>query len=521
MKRLKYTILILAAAAITSCKKSFLEQEPYGNSIQSGTFYNTVDEATGATLASYKYIDFDDWWQTQWWKQVGGEAASDNEWIGVNGGQGTAVQAAHYTLNPENDRIEAHWIEIYKSIYLFNATMEGLQNAKIDDGAKQKLIAELKFLRAFQYFELVRNWGAVPLITKTLSPQQNDYTRTSAADVYSFLKQDLNSAIAILPSKSQYSTTDKFRVSKGAAQALLAKIDLYTENWAEAQSVSAQIIASGDYTLENSYGNIWQTTNYNGKESIFEIQFQYSTQYPNLGNVFPTTSMPGTEGGWGYFTPTSDLENAFKAQGDSVRLNWTIIRHHFPVIGDPANTSFDANPSQCKSARYNRKVYIPRSERTPNGRFSKDHIYLRLADVYLMNAEAAAMQQQSQQALQSLKAVRDRVGLTTNMNLSGWDLINAVRTERRLELALEGDRLYDIRRWKDQSGQPVINSIMGPNGSFVKYNTQQSKDPYETTNLNEPQNKGTSFVAGKHNLWPIPSKEIIASQGRITQNPGY
>ncbi|WEA01536.1 RagB/SusD family nutrient uptake outer membrane protein [Mucilaginibacter sp. SJ] len=521
MKHLKYILLVLVIAGMSACKKTFLDQEPYGNAIQANTFYNTVDEASGATIACYKYIDFDDWWQTQWWKQVGGEAASDNEWIGINGGQGTAVQAAHYTLNAENDRIEAHWIEIYKSIYIFNATIEGIQKSQIDDATKQKLIAEIKFLRAFQYFELVRNWGGIPLITKTLGPQENTYSRTSAADVYNFIKQDLNSAIGILPNKSQYSATDKFRVSKGAAQALLAKIDLYTEDWAGAQNLTSQIISSGEYNLETFFGNIWQTTNHNGPESIFEIQYQYSTQYPNLGNIFPTTSMPGTEGGWGYFTPTSDLENAFKSQADSVRLNWTIMRQGFPVAGDPANTSFNANPAQCKSARYNRKVYVPRGERTPNGRFSKDHIYLRLADVYLMNAEAAAMQQQSAQALQSMRTVRNRVGLTTDMTLTGWNLINAVRLERRLEMALEGDRLYDIRRWKDQSGQPVINSILGPNGSFVKYNTQQSKDPYETKNLNEPQNKGANFIAGTHNLWPIPSKEIIASNGKITQNPGY
>lgn len=521
MKTLKYTLLILAAACITSCKKNFLDQEPYGGNVQASTYYNTVAEATSSTLACYKYIDYESWWHIQWWRQVSGEAASDNEWIGVNGGQATAVQAAHYTLNPENNRVEAHWINLYKSIYRFNATMEGLQTAKIDEDAKQKLIAELKFLRAFQYFDLVRNWGDVPLITKTLSPQKNDYKRTSAVEVYDFLKQDLNSVIAVLPAKSQYSTADKFRASKGAAQALLAKIDLYTEQWAEALEITNQIIASNEYSLEASFANLWQTTYYNGKESIFEIQFQYSTQYPTLGNEFPVSSMPATEGGWGYFTPTSDLENAFKAQGDSIRLNWTIMRHRFPVIGDAANKSFDAQPAKCKSARYNRKIYIPRAERTPNGRFSKDHIYLRFADVYLMNAEAAAMLKQNQQALQSLKKVRDRVSLITNMNLSDWALIQAVRTERRLELALEGDRLYDIRRWKDQGGQPVINSILGPNGSFVKYNTLQSKDRYETTNLNEAQNKGASFVVGKHNLWPIPTSEIIASQGRITQNDGY
>lgn len=520
MKNVKY--ILLFAIAFSSCKKTFLNQEPYGNAVQSGTYYNTVSEATSATEAQYKYIDYDDWWQTQWWRQVSGEAASDNEWIGVNGGEGTAVQAAHYTLNANNDRVEAHWIMTYKSIYRFNATIEGIQASKgVDDATKQKLIAELKFLRAFQYFDLVRNWGAVPLVTKTLSPTENTYGRTSASDVYAFLKQDLQSAISVLPSKSAYSTTDKYRVSKGAAEALLAKIDLYSEDWNGALALTNEIIASGEYALEPNFGNIWQSTNFNGQESIFEIQFQYSTQYPYLGNRFPTASMPGTEGGWGYFTPSSDLENAFKAQGDSVRLNWTIMRHHFPVIGDPNNPVFDANPSQCKSARYNRKIYVPRAERSPNGWMTKDHIYLRLADVYLMNAEAAAMLQQPVQALTSLKVIRDRVGLPTDMTLTGWGLINAVRNERRLEMALEGDRLYDIRRWKDQSGQPVINSILGPNGSFVKYNTTVSTDPYETTNLNEPQNKGANFVAGKHNLWPIPNSEISASHGKIAQNPGY
>ncbi|MCC8409120.1 RagB/SusD family nutrient uptake outer membrane protein [Mucilaginibacter sp. UR6-1] len=521
MKSLRYIALILVVTGMTNCKKDFLQQEPYGNAIQASTFYNNAEEATGATTVCYKYIDYDDWWQTQWFKQVGGEAASDNEWIGVNGGQGTAVQAAHYTLNAENDRIEAHWIMLYKSIYLFNATIEGLQKSQVDPALVQRLSAELRFLRAFQYFELVRNWGAVPLITKTLSPTQNDYGRTSASDVLAFLKAELADAASLLPAKSVYSTSDKYRVSKGAAQALLAKVDLYAEDWTGALEQTNQIISSGEYTLEPTFGNIWQTNNYNGRESLFEIQFQWSTQFPNLGNVFPTTSMAPSEGGWGYFNPTSDLENAFLSEGDNVRLNWTIMRHNQPVAGDPAVPLFNANPSQEKSARFNRKIYIPRTERTPNGRFSKDHIYLRLADVYLMNAEAAAMLQQPQQALQSLRIVRSRVNLNTDMTLTGWNLINAVRKERRLELALEGDRLYDIRRWKDQAGQPVINSIMGANGSFVRYNTQVSTDPYEKTNNNEPQNKGASFIAGTHNLWPIPTKEVIASQGRITQNPGY
>lgn len=146
---------------------------------------------------------------------------------------------------------------------------------------------------------------------------------------------------------------------------------------------------------------------------------------------------------------------------------------------------------------------------------------MRYAEVLLMKAEAAAMLKQDAAAIAALKMIRDRVGLTTDNTLSGDRLINAVRLERRLELAMEGERLFDIRRWKDASGKPVINSIFGPNGSFVQYNTTLSTDPYETKNLSEPQNKGANFVAGQHNLWPIPTKEVIASDGRVPQNPGY
>jgi hypothetical protein len=164
---------------------------------------------------------------------------------------------------------------------------------------------------------------------------------------------------------------------------------------------------------------------------------------------------------------------------------------------------------------------VPKSQRPANGLYGRDDIILRFADVLLIHAEACAMQNKSSEALTSLKAVRDRVSLTTDMSLTGWDLINAVRSERRLELAFEGDRLYDIRRWKDQSGKPVINSILGPNGSFVKYNTETSTDYYETHNLLEPQNKGIHFDPAIHLLWPIPNSEIVVSGGLIKQNPGY
>jgi starch-binding outer membrane protein, SusD/RagB family len=519
MKNIK-VLLIISACFFNSCKDSFLEQDLNSSQIIADSYYNSDSEVETATTTSYTFIDYSDWWQIQWLRAVN-EAASDNAWIGLNGGQGTAVQAAHYTLNGENDRIEAHWIMLYKSIYRFNATIEGIEKAKNTNASiKARSIAELKFMRAFQYVELVRNFGGVPLLTKTLGVTENTYSRSTPAEVYDFLAKDLQEAIAALPAKSAYANVDKFRVSKGAALALLAKVYLYAEKWAEASATADQIISSNEYSLEPFFGDVFKTSNYNGKESIFETQFQWSTLFPALGNIFPITSMSLAEGGWGYFTPSSDLENAFKAQGDSTRLNWTIMRHGFPVVGEVGTPNFDARPDRCKSGRFGRKIYALKAERTANNKISKNKIHMRYAEILLIKAEAAAMLKQDAAALAALKLVRDRVGLRTDNTLTGDKLIDAVRLERRLELAMEGERLFDIRRWKDASGKPLINSIFGTTGSFVLYNST-STDPFETKNLSEPQNKGANFVAGKHNLWPIPTKEVDASLGKVVQNPGY
>jgi hypothetical protein len=523
-----FSAIALTLMAAVGCKKTFVEQDPYNSSVVETLFYKTLAQCNTSTQVAYRYIDWDSWWQTQNWRFLSGEAASDNAWIG-NTYQNTHASwdaVAQYTIDAGNDRVEGHWIELYKAIGIWNGEIEGIGGAEIDENSKKQFLAELKFLRAWNYFDLVRNWGGVPIVTKILSPSEH-IPRSTAKEVYDFIINDLKECAAVLPKKSQYPAADKFRASKGAALTLLAKVYLYTEDWADAETTAKQVIDMGDYDLESFFGNLWGYTYKNGIESIFEIQ-NSSTQVPPLPyNAYIAPMNSVADGGWGYISVTSDLENAFKAEGDSVRLQWTINRHGLPVAGDPNNPSFDGRPytgsgtGSSKSGRFSRKRYIPKAERPANGRYALDDIILRFADVLLIHAEAAAMQNHTAEALSSLKRIRDRVGLTTDMTLSGFDLINAVRKERRLEMALEGDRLYDIRRWKDQSGKPVIESIMGPNGSFVKYNTEESTDYYETNNLAEPQDEGIHFNPAVNLLWPIPNSEVVSSNGIVTQNPGY
>lgn len=516
-------LLGTAVFLLTACSDRFLDQEPFNNSIQETQYFTTLDQCNTSTQVCYRYIDYDAWWQTQNWRYLAGEAASDNAWIGntYQSTHATWDAVAHYTLDAGNDRNEGHWIMTYKSIGIFNKTMEGIAAAPIEEGPKAQFIAELKFLRAFMYFDLVRNWGGVPLVLESYPPDTH-LPRSTAEEVYEQLVADLQACAEVLPEKSEYPASDKFRASRGAALALLAKVYLYMENWTGAEEAAGQVMASGEYELEPFFGDVWEIANRNGEESIFEIQASSLETPPVPGNGYVVVMNSTADAGWGYISVSSHLENAFKSEGDSIRLQWTINRHGLPVAGDLANPSFDGRPyTDSKSGRFSRKHYTPRAERPANNKFDRNHIILRLADVILIHAEACAMQQKTAEALASLQRIRERVDLSTDGSLSGWNLIQAVRKERRLETALEGDRLYDLRRWKDQGGKPVINSVMGPGGSFVVYNTEESTDPYETANTIEPQNKGANFRAGVHNLWPIPNSQIVASEGVVSQNTGY
>lgn len=145
---------------------------------------------------------------------------------------------------------------------------------------------------------------------------------------------------------------------------------------------------------------------------------------------------------------------------------------------------------------------------------------LRYAEVLLMYAEVENQLGHDSEAQWALNEVRGRVHLSA-VTTTGKELRDAIRAERRLELALEGTRLDDLRRWKMDDGKTMMEHVFGPNGSFIKYNMETSTDPYETTNQIENSNEGINFQAPRDLLFAIPNSEITMSNGSIKQNPGY
>lgn len=527
MKKIFLLVIVICTVSINvNCsKEEFLDQPLRGRQLLDD-FFSTPENAVLFINGIYNKVNGESWFQANFPRQIN-EMATDDQWSGNTIQPRPDITGiAAYNVFAGSTYFNLFWENHYIGITRANISLERIPNVDIDNEIKSRLLGEAKFLRAFFYFDLVRSFGGVPLVTtynELLEPAINDKTRASVDEVYTIIEQDLLDAVNALPLRSEYASTDLGRATKGAAQSLLAKVYLTRERWSEAQAMALNVVQSGEYSLEPEFENIYSVDNPHGVESIFEIEYINDPQFTDIGGQLSTTNGSRGDQGWGWGVPTSHLENAFLSEGDNIRLRSTIIKHGDPVYGDPDVTEFDGEPSENKSGRTNRKYYIPVAKRpTPyqRGQHPLSYIHIRYADVLLMHAEAAYFNNDENTAKASLKLVRDRVDLDTNMSLTGIALRDAIWKERRLELALEQHRLFDLRRQK-VNGVSRLATIMGPNGSFVKYNTEESTDPFETTNLGEAQNKGILFDVNVHLLWPIPPAEIQLSQGNITQNPGY
>ena len=435
----------------------------------------------------------------------------------------------------------------YVAISQWNAFHKLISQMKNEEPA----CSEARFLRGYFYFELVKNFGGVPLITGFLLPEEiQGITRASAEDVYKFIEDDLKAAADVLPQRSQYAATDMGRATRGAALGLLGKVYLYQSKWQEAHDVLKTVIDEGEYKLLDNFGDVWDVDHNNSEESLFEVQYMYDGTYALGGSLTVITgARSGPGDGWSWGQPTANLEQAYIDAGDTERLRWTIIKTGCTEIAGENNFDkfvenntkianykdyiekygwdpecYIIDPSQHKSARIVRKYFVPIEKRPEVYNIDKiplDHRILRYADVLLMYAEACNELGEDGTARTYLNEVRNRVKLPA-VTSSGNELRKAIRLERRLELAWEQNRIYDIRRWTDDNGKKMICNLMGANGTFVKYNTDPAtRDIYEWENQGEASDKGISFNENRDMVFPIPLYEITMSNGSITQNPGW
>lgn len=372
--------------------------------------------------------------------------------------------------------LKAMWEHWYKSIGRATQAIKYTEEYGLtDENYKNRLIGECKFLRALNYFYLVRGWGAIPI-------QEEDLiTRMPVPEVYNYIEKDLLDAISVLPEKSKYNSKDLGRATKGAAEALLAKVYLYQKDWKNAYDYAKTVINSGEYSLEPDYSVLWRASSENGVESIFEFQARGESTAHGIQQYSQTQGARGTSGwGWGFNVPSEDLLNDFNNEKDTIRRDATII-----FAGE---TLWDGRKVDegVENPMYNEKAYS--SANAGASDTNKNIRYLRLGEIYLILAEAANELGYSEEALDALNEIRERVKLdditTTNQN----DLREAIWHERRLELAFEHDRWFDLNR--TGQAQKVMTAL------------------------------GLTYVQGQHELFPIPEEQLIETP-EMEQNPGW
>jgi len=413
----------------------------------------------------------------------------------------TAGDIDNFTLTSGNTFALSLWLGHYNSIGAANQALAQLDLSKLDTATKSQLKGELCFLRGYLYFNLVRMFGDVPLplrVPVNSADAQSDSSfnyRSPKSKVYKSIVKDLQFAITHLPKVAVSIDGRTGHASKGAAQAMLAKVYMYMEDWPNTLAMSNAVITSGLYSLLPDYAMLFRQAGANSVESIFEIQTGLFNN-ANLGVPNYTVSQGPRVGGlggwddlgWGFCDPTSSLVSAYES-GD-LRKAATIIfidnsgTHHGTSLWDGVRIP---SSDSIQNLRYNYKAYTSLSEETHSPGSDKDRPknipILRFAEVLLINSEAAF--HAGGDALTPLNKVRLRAGLKPRVSVT----IDSIWNERRVELAMEHDRFWDIVR------QGRAAQIM--------------------------QAHGKSFVAGKHELLPIPVTQIQLSGGKLTQNNGY
>lgn len=518
----------LMILSLSSCS-DFLDKPVQGKE-NLETYFQNAEECQKQITGCYQTIFWDDWWQIGSF-QLTSDMCTDDMWMGnTTQDNSSYYDLVFYTGNGQTGGTSNYWQYRYKGILRCNVCIERIPNTNMsDDNLKARLIGEAKFIRAFHYFELVKNFGGVPIVEAMKMPHEVEgIARQTVDSCYSFIAKDLNDAISVLPRRSELPSDEIGRITKGAAQGYLAKVYLYQEKYEQAEAVlDDMILREGvDYDLLPDFGEVWDMDYDNSIESLFEVQYSDDPNY-NMGGRLSVVCGSRDDSGWSWGLPTSNLEKAFVDAGDTERLKWTIIKNGATdVPGDPTwdeENPYLISPSKHKSARVSRKLYEPVDKRPvpyDSNHNPLNYRLLRYADILLMHAEVKNALHKDAEAIVSLNKVRQRAKLG-RVDLTGNALRDAIRLERRLELALEGNRLYDLRRWNDDNGHKAIANVMGENGSFVIYNTQESTDEYELTNQKEASNEGSMFREDRDLVFPIPNTEVTMSNGSIKQNPNY
>ncbi|MHA4739803.1 RagB/SusD family nutrient uptake outer membrane protein [Dyadobacter sp. MSC1_007] len=506
MKR--YILATFLIASSLSCKEDFIDLQPISD-MNAGNFYKTEQDMNQAVMSPYSSL-------RDLYNQLyiyTGEIRSDNttfSWVPGSSKDMTSIDNFGDVLLSDNQNILNLWNRSYVTILRSNIVLDKIDAVTFrDEKVKSQYKAEARFLRALVYFWLVRVYGDVPKVDKQLSVQEA-YTlgRTSTEEIYNFIVEDLKFAEDNLP--ASYATADKGRVTMGGAKAMLAKVYMTmagyplkkgASHYALAEAKALEVINNPLYSLVPDYKSIFDVKNENNAESLFEVQYKKGGPVPIItGSPWSNDFAPrfsnkevipvGDKSGFN--APTPSMSAAYE-KGDPRKA----ISMADGYVSDPGGKQINE--------KYVRKYYDVSFSVAPDN--DNNWIELRLADIYLLYSEALVRQgKQQSTALLYLNKIRQRARNSAGAGAgalpdyapftSDADFLLAIEKERRVELAFENHRWFDLVRTE--------------RAKAVMSQEQKEQNGFNPTTWSDNML-----------LFPIPLQVIQSNPEKIRQNPGY
>lgn len=495
MKKLLYIGILVATSLFAACT-DFLDKVPY----EDPSAEAITDEASAVALinGAYQPLQRPKLYNMRIWTL---DIIAGNSEVGAGGGTDgiETITLANFVATADNASALDIWRGPNPGILYCNTVLESVPAMDIDADLKNRILGEARFLRAHYYFILVQLFGDVPMSISTPQPGDNLMpSRTDRMTIYNeVIIPDLKEAVNLLPVRESYSGSDIGRASKGAAAGMLAKVYLTLGMYEESLAMSMLVEELG-YTLNADYSDAFggEERHKNTGESLFEVQYYGLTKAgfwddENQASWLSTYMGPRNSGwvggAYGWNQPTQEFVDSYE-EGD-LRKDKTILYE-----GCPPFDGMQYKASWSNTGYNVRKFLVPLSVSPDYNTNSAGFVVLRFADVLLMKAEALNELGRTQEAEEPLYRVRRRAGLTNRSDVEGLSqaaMREKIRHERRIELAFEGHRWFDMVRW--DGGQYALDFL---------------------------HTIGKSNAAQKHLLFPIPQKERDANPN-LTQNPGY
>jgi starch-binding outer membrane protein, SusD/RagB family len=444
-----YTLLWVALVLAAASCDDFLEIKPKDSLSTTDDVIVSKASAESALRGLYNGLGDAGYYGTSF-QSIGYLSGDNIQWTGS---QSQVQEFINHKVNADNATISAAWNAIYRTVNRANnliAALPGIVDATLTDAQRNQYLGEAYFVRALAYFDLARTWGGVPLVTSptTVAGENANIPKSTVEEVYAHVKADLELAESLLSE-----TTDRYRPTRRTAWALKARYYLYQRDYVQAETYASKVIAIANYKLMKPFNAFFASNARGTEESVFEIFYNGTTEVNNHRNQW----QPQTNGGTRQWAPNDALV--------------TLLNN--PAIGGVRSTLV----AKDNQNRWYGNLYY----RTP----ASDPSYIiRIAELYLIRAEARAHQDKLEDALADLNAVRTRADVAPADAETQEEILLAIENERRVEFALEPHRWFDLVR-TDRADE-VLNVT-------------------ETFRL----------------VLPIPADQILVDGNIVEQNEGY